>query len=374
MPTLPREPYDERRAVLVYRDRIGVPSEIEFCRRQYLGFRTLKPVWIGRTLLPGASQISQSTIRIGGVQSLLFRYFGAAPSIDVSQFVPVVHAQFARGGALALPFAEAMGARMVVTLHGGDIGKDKNWAHTLLARRWPRVITRTHRFVCVSDAVAEAAQKRGAPRHLLTVVPIGVPIPAEAPTMRRDPAFLFAGRFVEKKGLGVLADAMRELRANGDTTKLICAGDGPGRPLLEALAKDISGVELTGWLSQSALSARMEATRALIVPSVVAKDGDAEGLPSVVPEAMVRGCVVVGTEGGGIAEAVTNDSTGLLVPPGDSAALAAAMRRLNVEPGLASRLAREKLDAVRQSELLETILLDAADRRRFDVLNKDPSS
>jgi glycosyltransferase involved in cell wall biosynthesis len=352
----------------VYRDRIGVASEIAFSRRQYLGFRTLRPVWIGRMVLPDADQISPSTIRVGGVRGLLLRHFGMVPPIDFSAFVPVVHAQFARGGALALPLARTMGAKLVVTLHGGDVGKAKNWRpHTVLARRWAGVMTQTYRFVCVSHAVAEMAARRGVPEHLLTVLPIGVEVPGSPPETARDGKLLFAGRFVEKKGILVLAEAMRLLRAGGDQTMLICAGDGPLRPMLETLAREVSGVELVGWLSQPALAERMRRALALVVPSVVAKDGDAEGLPSVVPEAMAHGCMVIGTNEGGIAEAVTDAATGLLVTPGDAGSLAAAMHRLSSERDLAARLARaafidvgRRLNAIRQSEALETILLAAA--------------
>lgn len=363
------------RDILVYRDRIGVASEIAFSRRQYLGFRALRPVWIGRVLLPDAGQISSSLIRIDGVRGLLFRYFGVAPALRpagrMESFVPVVHAQFARGGALALPLAKAMDARLVVTLHGGDVGKDKNWRHTFLSRRWPQVINQTYRFVCVSESVAETAVRRGVPEQLLTVLPIGVEIPASPPAEAREPVLLFAGRFVEKKGITVLADAVRMLRAWGDTTTVVCAGDGPLRPVLEALSRDVSGVELSGWISQAALAERMGTARALLVPSVVAADGDAEGLPSVVVEAMARGCAVVGSGEGGIAEVITNETTGLLVPPGDAAALAGAMHRLQSENGLAPRLAQEafravseRLNAVRQSAKLEAILLEAVAARR----------
>jgi glycosyltransferase involved in cell wall biosynthesis len=354
------------RDVLVYRDRIGVPSEIAFSRRQYVGFRMLRPVWIGRTVLPDAGQIATSLIPIGGVRGLLFRHFGLAPRVDLARFVPVVHAQFARGGALALPLARAMEAKLVVTLHGGDVGKDKNFRHTVLSRRWPEVIARAHRFVCVSHAVAETALRRGVPAHQITVLPIGVEISGPPPLSAREPGFLFAGRFVEKKGIAVLADALRQLRALGDTAPVVCAGDGPLRPVLERLARDVPGIELTGWLPPAALEARMATARALLVPSIVAVGGDAEGLPSVVPEAMARGCAVIGTNAGGIAEAIADDATGLLVPPGDAAALAAAMHRLSAEPELAPRLARqafqsvgERLNARIQSARLEAILLEA---------------
>ncbi len=370
MTATPPRTDDQRQPVLVYRDRIGVASEIAFLRRQYLGFRTARPVWIGRTVMAGADQLDAPVIRIGGLRGLLFRHFGLAPTLDFSPFLPVVHAQFARGGALALPLARTMQAKLVVTLHGGDIGKDKNWRHTMLARRWPEAIARTYRFICVSQAVAEAAARRGVPTGLLTILPIGVEIPDVPPAARGTGGLLFAGRFVEKKGIAVLAAAMRRLRADGDITPLICAGDGPLRPMLEALAREIPGVELGGWLSQADLSARMATATALIVPSVIAPDGDAEGLPSVVPEAMARGCPVIGSNLGGIAEAVSHEATGLLVPAGDADALAAAMHRLSARPELAARLAHnafvavgERLNAVRQSAALETILLAAADQR-----------
>jgi glycosyltransferase involved in cell wall biosynthesis len=320
-------------------------------------------------LLPGAARISPSLIRIGGLSGLLFRHFGVAPALDTSRFAPVVHAQFARGGALALPLVRSMDAKLVVTLHGGDVGKDKNWRHTVLARRWPEVIARTYRFVCVSHAVAEMAARRGAPEDLLTVLPIGVEVPGTAPSGPRDGTLLFAGRFVEKKGITILAEALRRLRALGDTTKLVCAGDGPLRHVLETLARDVPGVELTGWLAPDALAARMSSALALVVPSVIAEDGDAEGLPSVVPEAMARGCAIIGTNEGGIAEAVSDGSTGVLVPPGDAEALADAMHRLTSNAGLVALLTQqafksvcERLNAFHHSQALETILLKAAEK------------
>ena len=354
---------------LVYRDRIGVKSEIGFLRRQYIGFSRLHPVWIGRTLLPDARDISPDLFQLGGALPLgpihraLFRHLGMVPPIPMAGLAPVLHAQFARGGALALPLIRALGLRMVVTLHGGDISKQKNWSGTVLAQRWPSLMRETARFVCVSTAVAEIAQARGVPAEKLLVLPIGVEIPDDRP-VRRPATHVFVGRFVEKKGLIVLAEAMRTLRANGDQTPLLCVGDGPLRPMLETLAKQLPGVTLTGWLSPDGVRARMTNAVSLVVPSVVATDGDAEGLPSVIPEAMAQGCPVIGSDQGGIAEAIQHGRTGLLVPPGDPAALAGAMHRLGTEPALAEALGsaaqaytRIHLNALIQSRQLEAVLL-----------------
>lgn len=360
--------------LLVYRDRIGVPSEIGFLRRQYVGFTRLAPLWVGRHLMPLAGELGGQVLRLGGdgvagwLRRASFRHLGLVPFLPVPTLAPVLHAQFARGGALALPLARALGLRLVVTLHGGDVGKAKNWRGTVQARRWPMVVAEAARFVCVSAAVAEIAQLHGVPHAKVTVLPIGVELPEAPPAAPAGPPIhLFVGRFVAKKGIAVLADAVRRLRAAGDTTRVVCVGDGPQRPLLEALARDIGDVELTGWLPPEAVQARMAAAWSLLVPSVVAPDGDAEGLPSVIPEAMAQACPVIGSAEGGIAEAVRDGCTGLLVAPGDAAALAAAMHRLASEPRLrhglgrqAFAFARTHLNARVQSAALEDLLLEVA--------------
>ena len=359
-----------RTPFLVYRDRIGAPSELAFLRRQYIGFTRLEPVWTGRVLLPLAPEVGTRLLRIGGdgplgsARRLLFRHCGIAPPIPIAGLAPVVHAQFARGGALALPLARSLSARLIVTLHGGDVGKDKNWSGTVLARRWQAVIAATQHFVCVSQAVAEVAARRGVPEAKLLVLPIGVEVPASPPPPLPAPSYhLFVGRLVEKKGIAVIAEAVRQLRANGDMTPVVFVGDGQLRPVLAALQHDVPGIELAGWLAPDAVRERMARAWSLLVPSVIAANGDTEGLPSVVPEAMAQGCAVIGSNEGGIAEAIRHDDTGLLVPPGDATALAAAMARM-ADPAVRNRLglagfqaAAAHLNARIQSARLEALLL-----------------
>jgi energy-coupling factor transporter ATP-binding protein EcfA2 len=129
---------------------------------------------------------------------------------------------------------------------------------TVQARRWPAVVAAASRFVCVSAAVADMALAHAVPRDKLVVLPIGVAVPAAPPQPPAGPpCHLFVGRFVAKKGIGVLAEAVRRLRATGDGTPVVCVGDGPERPALEALAGEAGGVTLTGWLPPEAVAVRM---------------------------------------------------------------------------------------------------------------------
>jgi colanic acid/amylovoran biosynthesis glycosyltransferase len=305
---------------------------------------------------------------LGGLERLLFRHFGFVPRLGVGATANVVHAQFARGGALALPLAQALGKRLVVTLHGGDVSKSKNWRGTVQARRWPAVVATAAHFVCVSAAVAETATQRGVPESKIKVLPIGVEVPDGPPKVVDGTRhFLFVGRFVPKKGIDVLADAVRRLHATGAPVRLLCVGDGPLRSTLEAVARDTGAVELTGWLPPTEVARKMADAQALLVPSIVAPDGDAEGLPSVIPEAMAQAVPVIGSAEGGIAEAVQHEGTGLLFPPGDAGALAAAMARLALEPELRHALGQAafayvsaRLNARVQSAALETLLLEVA--------------
>lgn len=362
------------RTLLVYRDRIGVPSEVEFLRRQYVGFTTLTPLWIGRHVMPRAAELDAPVLRLGGrglsggVRRALYARLGRVPPLELPPHAPVLHAQFARGGALALPLARCLGVPMVVTLHGGDISKTRNFRRGVLSRRWPAVIAATRRFVCVSAAVAEQARQRGARDGQIVVLPIGAATPeSPPPPLAGQPYHLFVGRFVAKKGIDVLAAAVRRLRSAGDETPVICAGDGPLRPVMEALARETSGVVLTGWLPARDIANRMAGACALVVPSIIAGNGDTEGLPSVIPEAMAQACPVIGSDQGGIAEAVADGRTGLLVPPGDAGALADAMHRLAYDATLRRALgeaafahARAHLNADVQSAALEKLLLEVA--------------
>jgi len=133
------------------------------------------------------------------------------------------------------------------------------------------------------------------------------------------------GRFAEQKGQLVLIAALARLRAEGVAVRLHLVGDGPMRPDIETAiraAKLEDHVTLTGWLDEAGVRAEMDAATALVMPSF------AEGLPMVIMEAMAAARPVISTFVAGIPELVLDQETGWLVPAGDDAALAEAIKTL----------------------------------------------
>ncbi len=370
-----------RETVLVYRDRIVPRSEAHFLRRLYIGFERLTPVWVGRRTADGLDDLGAEPLligcagAIGAVQRTIFKHFGTLPrSLDLGALRPrLVHAHFGRGGALALPIARALRVPLVVTFHGGDATKDRHYRRHLLPSVFQRRLAALQReaalFICVSDFIRERLITRGFPPEKLLVHHYGVDIDdseAVAPDDRKGP-ILFAGRFVEKKGVGHLIEAVRRLGLKGGQAPLVLVGDGPIATELKRAAASLENVEFPGWLPNRELRRRMRDALAVCVPSVGAAGGDAEGLPNVVLEAMAAGVPVVASRHAGIAEAVEHGRTGLLVPEGDPQALADALEQLISQPELRRRLgcaaqtvAAARFDALTQSRRLEEILLRVA--------------
>jgi glycosyltransferase involved in cell wall biosynthesis len=220
----------------------------------------------------------------------------------------------------------------------------------------------------VSDAVRAKAIARGYPPERILTHHNGIDFDRFRPGLaRREPGLiLHVGRLVEKKGTGVLIEALAAIVSAGvQGASLAIIGDGPLRGALERQARQAGlgeRVRFLGALSPDEVAAGMRRAAILAAPSLTAKDGDAEGLPTVVVEAAASGIPVVATFHSGIPEAVTDGETGFLVPEGDAVALADRLARLlGSEPmrrdmgAAARRLAERKFERGRLSERLEEI-------------------
>ena len=315
---------------------------------------------------------SAGTAFWGPIDRELFKHLGVLPPMpDLRGRRPkLVHAHFGRGGTLALPLARALRVPLVVSFYGADATKDKQYRRrfppTVFQRRLQALQQEAALFLCVSGFIKEQLVGRGFPPEKLVVQHSGVNIdPQYGPD---DPAadmyVMFAGRFVEKKGVPSLIEAVRLLEAEGRTVRLVLVGDGPMEAELRRSASALKNVTFMGWMPNGELRRWMRGALALCVPSQRAQDGDAEGLPTVVIEAMAAGTPVIGSRHAGIGEAVDDGQTGFLIPEQDPEALAAALRRLTDEPGLrrqlgenARRSAVERFDMFAQSRRLEERLL-----------------
>jgi glycosyltransferase involved in cell wall biosynthesis len=142
------------------------------------------------------------------------------------------------------------------------------------------------------------------------------------------PTVLFVGKMVEKKGVPYLLRAMPAIREAVPSARLVAAGGGPLRLRMEALAREAGvgdAVDFVGPKSHGELKLMYNAADVLAVPSIVARDGETEGMPTVILEAFAAACPVAGSDVAGVPEFVRDGETGLLSRPADPEDLARAV-------------------------------------------------
>ena len=201
-----------------------------------------------------------------------------------------------------------------------------------------RAIRTADRVVAISTSTAREVAALAGSDVPIEVIPYAV----EMPSHRANPAagdamVLYVGRLVERKGVAYLIDAA----ATVPNVRIVIIGDGPERAALEQRAAErgvMERVEFRGWVTPQDLDRAYASATAFALPAVVDKRGDTEGLGMVLLEAMSYYVPVVTTALGGITDIVENEKTGLLVPPNDANALAAALQRLIEDRTLAARL------------------------------------
>ena len=208
----------------------------------------------------------------------------------------------------ALP-ALATGKPFVVQLWGTDVE---------LARRAPwafrPLLTRARLVLCPSAALAASARGLGA--RDVRIVPNGVAIPEHVAEPENPPHVLYVGRLSEEKGVPELLEATAGLPR-------VIVGDGPLGP---------AASDTVGFVPPAEVGAYYERATVVACPS------RREGYGVVAREAMAYGRAVVATGVGGLADAVEDGVTGVVVPPNDPAALRAAIAELLADPARARRL------------------------------------
>jgi colanic acid/amylovoran biosynthesis glycosyltransferase len=179
--------------------------------------------------------------------------------------------------------------------------------------------------------------------------------------------FVQAGRLIEKKGLPVTLRAFAVFQRQHHNAKLTIAGEGPLLGQLQNLVRELNidgRVSFTGFISQEQLREIYYASHIFLHPSHTGHDGNQEGIPNSMLEAMASGLPVFATEHGGIPEAIENGVSGVLVPERNHEKLADALLDAAKDSGFLSRIARNGAEIVRknfdlraQAQRLEEIYL-----------------
>ena len=248
----------------------------------------------------------------------------------------VIHAHFATGAAeVARDAAALAGVPYTVTAHAKDLFHRDNVGH-IQAR-----LGAAAAVVTVSDYNVEYLRAR-LPRVPVHLVPNPLAA-APATGWNADGPLLCVARLVPKKGVDGLIDALAIVSPRRPDLRLRIVGDGPLRGELEARAR-VAGVddriEWSGSLSSDGVRAAIWEARAFVLPCRIDEDGDRDGMPTVLVEAMMAGVPVISTDVAGIGELVRDGETGMLVRADDPQDLAAAIERVLNEPRTAGRLAR----------------------------------
>jgi glycosyltransferase involved in cell wall biosynthesis len=163
-----------------------------------------------------------------------------------------------------------------------------------------------------------------------------------SPILKETIHILSVGRFIEKKGFIYLLDALRQLKEEKYSIRLSIAGEGKDRAKLEDYCRRYGldqSVDFPGWQTPEQVKQWYACSDLFVLPSIVTGNGDRDGIPNALLEAMATGVPVIATSVSGIPEVIRHHHNGLLVPEKNRRQLAQAISYLIDNPGLRVRLA-----------------------------------
>jgi glycosyltransferase involved in cell wall biosynthesis len=282
----------------------------------------------------------------------------------------LLHIYFGHIAVHLLPLIRAWKNPSIVSFHGADVMVDMN--KPAYREATLQMLDAVTLVLVRSESLRRALVDLGCNPEKIEIQRTGIPL-EEFPFRQRvlpnngEWHFVQAGRLIEKKGLPVTIRAFEVFVRQYPNATLRVAGEGPLLRELEMLARELKiaqCVSFTGFLSQEQLREIYYRSHIFLHPSQIGRDGNQEGIPNSMLEAMATGLPVFATEHGGIPEAIEHGVSGVLVPERDEFVLVETLLNAVQDPDLLSRIAyaganavRKKFDLQHQAQRLEQIYL-----------------
>jgi glycosyltransferase involved in cell wall biosynthesis len=382
--------------VLVYRNSL-LPYSETFIRAQILSYRRWHGVLAGAERLPGSNLEGLTTLLLGkGRPSIGGRVYRrvrerigfASPGVVAKlnrEAAQLAHVHFGTDAVRIWPVLRRLRIPVIVTLHGYDINTYKEWWEQGYGgrrrRTYPKkLLTMADNanvtFIAVSEAVRQRAIEYGIPPAKVYTKYIGVDLsrftPGGRPILERKRQVLYVGRMVEKKGGNILIKAFARVRQQLPAAELVMAGDGPLLEEFKRLARRLNvPVTFLGKVRNNEVKRQLDESRVFCLPSITARNGDAEGLPISVLEAQACGVPVVTSARGGATEGIEHGRTGFAFREKDVKALESALVRLLSDDTLVAHMTdvaqvhvRSRFDLRQCTVALEELYDSVSPRRR----------
>ncbi|MDP8299560.1 MAG: glycosyltransferase family 4 protein [Candidatus Tantalella remota] len=277
----------------------------------------------------------------------------------------VIHTHFGvPSGPAGVIFSKMSGIPMILSLHGGDIydPSKKMSPHRHAIFRWGvrKTINSAAETVAQSTATKSKAESIYKPFKNISIIPLGIPKPEILNVCRKDLDLkndkLYVtsiGRLIKRKGYDTLIKSFALLRDRGINANLLLIGDGPERSSLEKLSVKLglsNHINFLKWLDEKKFQ-YLSSSDLFVLPSMY------EPFGIVILEAMFCGLPVVSTNKGGPADIIKDGRNGLLVRPGDPAALAQAIEKIATDPGL-----KHKMSVCNKEDIKQYTIAEIAER------------
>ena len=245
----------------------------------------------------------------------------------------LIHAQFGDNGVLILPLAKELNIPMVVSFHGFDASR--KLANRSYREGLKDVFDYVSAIIVCNTGMADVLPLSDEHRRKVRWVPYGIDIEQFTPytTFAHPNSFniLHVGRLIEKKGVPDLIRAFATATKEVDQMTLHIVGTGREQNECHALVKEFnleSKVIFHGWKSPKEVKEMMQQCKVFVLNSRVASNGETEGLPVGLLEAMAMSCAVISTVHAGIPLAIENEVSGILVNERDTDSLSRQLLRL----------------------------------------------